>query len=270
MYYRKAKRMKHIRIKIRLLVVLGLSCIVSLFISIGYTIIVNNKEATQYIISQLHDNQIATENITGIRFYCDWDYEADKPYQCVYFTTMNTDDIISCDWLNGYYVKKPYQYLNLAEHNIIDFKKLSKYFPNITALGIDRGMWFSSIHGIDRFNSLQIINIDLPINIRDISYLTNVKTLRYITLYNGILSNISCINNMPELEYLCIFSCRVSKLGTLNGLPKLKYLNLERNRIRNAEAIANCKSLEVLFLRGNRIKNTDFIDQLPQLRSVKI
>lgn len=231
-----------------------------------------SNDVVDYILDKKEDNALSFinfEDITGIRFYSSWDYEHDVPLQYAYFTTLSLSDIIDCNWLETYYVQQPYEWLNITGYEQLNLEKLAKYFPKLTAVGIE-GMEFSSLNGIENLEHLSIIRIDMPSNIRDISNLAEVKSLEYISLYGGRIKDISCINNMPRLLSLEIYSSKVTKLGNLNNLPNLTYINLEDNRLKNAEAIENCYTLKELNLSRNFLRDISFAANLPDLQTLNI
>ena len=98
---------------------------------------------------------------------------------------------------------------------------------------------------------------DLDINgkILDVSHVYQLRSLKYLSLANNIISDISNISSLLNLEYLDLSSNLITDIPSLNRLNQLKVLDLASNLIYDLESLKELRNLEVLNLSKNHIED---------------
>jgi hypothetical protein len=104
--------------------------------------------------------------------------------------------------------------------------------------------------------------------ISDISFLTNIPTLRSLHIINSPLQKTEALKSLTDLEDLDISNTPVDDLKDIESLKNIKSLNCSGTQIKKLAAIKSFSSLEVLDFSNTNVNNLDVILHLP-LKTLK-
>jgi Leucine-rich repeat (LRR) protein/Flp pilus assembly protein TadD len=99
-----------------------------------------------------------------------------------------------------------------------------------------------------------IIGLKLDsLKIEDISFLSDLKDLTRVNLFNNKISDISPLKNLSNLEYLNLSDNQILDISIMKSLKNLKVLYLNNNQIPDIYPIIELKELTRLTLINNSI-----------------
>lgn len=84
--------------------------------------------------------------------------------------------------------------------------------------------------------------------IKDISALSELKTLTNLSIKDTQISDISVLSKLQSLEYLCLIDTNVKDISALSELTALKRLNLSINKVSDITALSKLSFLTSLSL----------------------
>ena len=112
-----------------------------------------------------------------------------------------------------------------------------------------------------------LIFLDLYDNeIKEISHLHTVPTLRVLMLGKNNIERIMNLQSLTKLDVLDLHSNKIAKIENLNHLPDLRVLNLANNQITIVDNLAGLSSLTELNLRRNAIETVNGLSACPKLQ----
>ena len=107
-------------------------------------------------------------------------------------------------------------------------------------------------------------------NISDLSGLSELTQLEWLTLVNNQISDISPLANLKGLEHLNLDANVIKDVSPLAKLTQLEVLYLENNQISDVSPLAGLTNLERLDLRNNAISDFSPLEGLPKETSVRM
>jgi internalin A len=101
--------------------------------------------------------------------------------------------------------------------------------------------------------------------IKDLSFLRNFPTLKYLRCRMIDLETIEHLEYVPNLEMLVLINCEIENISVLSKLTNLQRLILDDNKIKNIAPISNLAKLIQLTLSNNKIKSIEPLKDLLNL-----
>jgi len=101
--------------------------------------------------------------------------------------------------------------------------------------------------------------------IRDISNISNLKTLTWIDLSNNKIEHIEELRLLVNLRRLNLSGNNIISIAPLINLTDLHQANLSKNKINSLEGLENLVNLEILFANNNRLTHIAEIKGLSKL-----
>ena len=102
-------------------------------------------------------------------------------------------------------------------------------------------------------------------SISDISELSNLTNLTTLALGDNSISDISALSNLTNLTGLYLWENSISSISALSNLTNLTYLSLRGNSISSISALSNLTNLERLWLYNNSILDISVLSNLTNL-----
>jgi internalin A len=150
-------------------------------------------------------------------------------------------------------------------------EKLSSFadlpaLPNVTSISAFRA-GVKSLRGIERFPSLETLNIDQGAP-GDLSKLAPLKKLTYLS---AVRCKVRSLNGVPRsIETLDLRDNALASLDGIEKLTKLVDLFLDNNKLTRIPNLSALRKLETLSLEGNRILRLENLEGLRSLTSLDI
>ncbi len=94
-----------------------------------------------------------------------------------------------------------------------------------------------------------------PVTNLDISSLSRLINLEYLSLENSGISDISPLTELKELQGLGLAVNTIDDISPLAGLKKLRHLNLSDNSVEDLSPLAGLTNLRELWIEGNPVTN---------------
>ena len=104
--------------------------------------------------------------------------------------------------------------------------------------------------------------------IRDISALTELKSLRVLSLRGTGIVDIGALSSLTRLEHLFLGGNGITDISALAGLKSLTHLQLAGNRITDIAPLAPLVRLSSLDISDNSIVDVSVLHSLPELYEV--
>ncbi len=123
----------------------------------------------------------------------------------------------------------------------------------------------------EHLSNLEKLNIDTEIDARNLVALSCLKNLKSLRLSIYQLKNFSFVSEVSEmLEQFSLETKNTSfDISSLGRFQKLKVLNLSGYK-KNIESLSELPSLESLLLRGITLEDVSFLNNISNLKSLKI
>ena len=106
--------------------------------------------------------------------------------------------------------------------------------------------------------------------ISDLSPLTGLINLTYLSLWDNSISDISALSNLTNLTYLDLDGNSISDISALSNLTNLERLSLADNSISDISALSNLTNLPWLSLGGNSISDISALSNLTNLERLSL
>ncbi len=141
------------------------------------------------------------------------------------------------------------------QYPIIDFKL------DLNGLGINNIKDISNLGDLKTIKILDLHNNDITI----ISELEKLSSLQALYLQGNKITEISGLDKLENLEELKPSNNKIKVITGLSNLKKLKKLELHQNEIENISGLESLTSLEILNLGNNKINKISGLDSLKNL-----
>ena len=107
-------------------------------------------------------------------------------------------------------------------------------------------------------------------NIKEISHLHTVPTLRVLMLGKNYIERIRNLQNLTKLDVLDLHSNKITKIENISHLSELRVLNLANNLITHVEGLnlSGLVSLTEINLRRNLIESVQGLSNCPRLQRI--
>ena len=128
----------------------------------------------------------------------------------------------------------------------------------------------SSLTGLEHAVHLEALIFNRSKIGGDISPLTNLTRLYYLSLNESQISDISALANLTQLTTLDLGLNQISDISPLANLTRLTRLGLSDNEISDVSPLTRLVNLETLSLAGNPIEDASPLAKLPKLWDVDI
>lgn len=106
------------------------------------------------------------------------------------------------------------------------------------------------------------------VGVRDLTPLSNLKSLRRLDLRYNLISDLSPLAGLTSLEELTLRDNAISDISPLKRLGNLQSLYLERNLIRDLLPLELMRGLRLLNLNYNRVSDVSPLRHLTHLREL--
>lgn len=131
-------------------------------------------------------------------------------------------------------------------------------------------MGIRDLTGIEKMTSLKRLWLYSNDEIVDITPLTGLTQLTYLSLSGNAISDITPLANLTQLKSLWLDGNEISDITPLANLTQLESLWLHSNEISDVSIVENFKRLKNLSIKGNPIQNFTPIrrlrEQIPKLK----
>ncbi|MCL2360665.1 MAG: leucine-rich repeat domain-containing protein [Defluviitaleaceae bacterium] len=107
-------------------------------------------------------------------------------------------------------------------------------------------------------------------NIADISSISNLTSITYLSLDNNPIQDISALANLTSLTSLHISNSLVQDISPLSNLTSLTSLSLSSIPVRDISPLANLAGLTTLSLSGSTIRDISPLADLTGLKSLSL
>ena len=107
-------------------------------------------------------------------------------------------------------------------------------------------------------------------NIRDITPISNLVELTYLSVGNNNISNIDVLSNLTKLNTLYLNNNQIKNIEALKNLTNLKVLSLKDNSIKDIGTLSKLTNIEELWLNKNHISNIEPIYNLSKLKTINL
>ncbi|EHK4067815.1 leucine-rich repeat domain-containing protein [Listeria monocytogenes] len=124
----------------------------------------------------------------------------------------------------------------------------------------------TNLSGIEHLINLTYLTGISNGQISDISALSGLTNLKYLSLSGNQISDISALSGLTNLKYLDLNSNQISDVSPLAGLTNLTtYLGLMRNQISDISALSGLINLRKLHLDRNQISDISPVSGMTRL-----
>ena len=166
---------------------------------------------------------------------------------------------------------------NLKKLSLSDFQKLS----DISVLGKLTQLETLSLRALSKVNDLSSLGTltnlkdfrtwDVPYN--NISFLKKMTNLTYLAIdytnIDGTIKDISVLSNLKNLDYLSLTNLPITDISVLSELKKLTRLNMTScSNVKSFTPLSKLKSLTFLRLFRNKITDPSFAYGLTNLETL--
>ena len=148
--------------------------------------------------------------------------------------------------------------LSAAGRGISDLTGL-EYATNLTSLNL--GELFYSWNWPPELRTNQI---------RDISPLSGLRSLKSLILSNNQITDISALSGLTSIETLALYDNQITDISALSGLSNLTSLDMEHNQISDITPLSGLTDIKSLELSSNPIADTSPLSTLTGLESLVI
>ncbi len=152
---------------------------------------------------------------------------------------------------------------NNSMTNLNNYSELN--IPNLTTLSI-AGCKLNDINGIANMRNLTKLNLGYNKNINDISVLSGLTELTYLSLTNNSIIDVSPLCNLTNLEFLYIGNNPIVDAEPLSNLTNLNELNLSNTSIEDVSPLSSLDNLSILDLSNTSIKDASSLSSLVNLK----
>ena len=106
--------------------------------------------------------------------------------------------------------------------------------------------------------------------ISDLSPLSNLTSLRTLSLHDNSISDVSPLSGLTNLIMLNLYDNSISDVSSLSGLTRLKVLMLSKNSISDVSSLSNLTRLRTLMLQRNNISDVSPLSDLTGLSLLQL
>jgi hypothetical protein len=106
------------------------------------------------------------------------------------------------------------------------------------------------------------------VSIGDFRLLSNLETLRYLSLNNNLIQDSASLPNLPQLRYLNLSNNKLTDFKGIPDYPNLTVLRASDNQITSIESLRGLRSLEVLDLTNNAIESLWPLTELVEIQEL--
>jgi len=161
--------------------------------------------------------------------------------------------------------------LCISDATVFDISEIGK-LTNLVSLDI-RDIPIKDISVIGKLTNLEILKMD-DIDTKDIIALTNLSNLKELSISKSINNSsymdMSVLSQLKSLNYLSISNIKISDVSPIGELTNLTVLRLYSNAISNIDALSGLINLEELTLSDNNIKSVKSLSNLKNLTWLSI
>ena len=134
-----------------------------------------------------------------------------------------------------------------------------KLIEDINYVGCS-GFQISSLEGLGAFPFLYDVFIDSAA-LTDISPLSEISNLQYLSLSNNQITDISVLSNFDSLYYISFRDNQISDLSPLSNSPNIYLVDITNNDVSDLSPLAQLSNLQIAYLNGNQISDISPIAQ---------
>ena len=106
--------------------------------------------------------------------------------------------------------------------------------------------------------------------INQIPNLGDLKTIKWLFLYNNNITIINGLEKLCSLQKLYLQGNKITEIGGLDTLENLEELMLSNNKIKDIRGLTHLKNLKILDLNNNEIENISGLERLTNLEILKL
>lgn len=117
---------------------------------------------------------------------------------------------------------------------------------------------------LNKQESIQIQSV----SVSDFQMLSNLETLRYLSLNNNLIQDSAALPNLPQLRYLNLSQNNLTDFEGIPDYPNLTVLRASDNKIASIESLRGLHSLEVLDLTNNEIESLWPLTELMKIQEL--
>ena len=138
---------------------------------------------------------------------------------------------------------------------------LKDYIPNNLKLENLRSLNISGI-GLDNIsfikNATKLESLVAEENaIKDITPLTELKSLRVLYLDRNSISDISALKNISSLEELLLYKNNIENIDVLKDVPNISSVDISDTAVSDISALKDAKYLYYIALKNTKVSETD-------------
>ena len=126
----------------------------------------------------------------------------------------------------------------------------------------------TTLNGLEHATNLKHLDLRHNNELRDITAIAGLKSLKEIGLIGNQISDISPLAGLTQLEALNMSRNQISDISPLAGLMQLKTLALEGNQISDISPLAGLIHLKGLSITGNQFNDILPITELTKLEEL--
>ncbi|MEP2772770.1 MAG: leucine-rich repeat domain-containing protein [Fulvivirga sp.] len=144
-----------------------------------------------------------------------------------------------------------------------------KKIADTDSLNISGNQFIIDIDALSNLTSLKYLSLKNT-KINDVTALRNLTSLTHLNLSNTNINSIDALKYCRSMKRLNLSNTPLKKIDVLENMPTLSVLNLSNTWVDNLEAIKKLQTLRDLQLAQTKITSTNALSELSQLEALNL